>query len=57
MNLIQIIIGIFIPIKDDSDEESDYELDMETTIEVYTGNALDSGEVKEAKAYDRYSIS
>ena len=57
MNLIQIIIGIFVPIKDDSDEESDYELDMETTIEVYTGNALDGGDVKEAKAYDRYSIS
>lgn len=59
MNLIEIIIGIFLPVSNDNsnDEEMEYELEMEETIEIYSGNALDGGEVKESKAYDRYSIS
>lgn len=58
MSLIEIIIGIFVPINNDNnDEQIEYELKMEETIEVYSGNALDGGEVKESKAYDRYSIS
>jgi len=55
MDFIKIIVGIFFPKVLEEDE--DYDLELETTIDIYSGNAFDGGEVKEAKAYDRYSVS
>jgi len=55
MDFIKVILGIFFPSMLDEDEDEDYEL--ETTVDIYTGNAFDGGEVEEAKAYKRYFVS
>ena len=56
MNFIRTLFGIFIPININADD-IDEDFELEETIKVYSGNALDGGDVEEEKAYKRYSVS
>ena len=57
MDFIKVILGIFFPSILDTNKDYELDLELETTVDIYTGKAFDGGEVEEANAYDKYSVS
>ena len=57
MDFIKVILGIFFPSILDTNKDYELDLKLETTVDAYTGNAFDGGEVEESNAYDKYSVS